>query len=104
RLHGAAVPEGDADAGVGADQAFLAHRDDDIAAPGEGTHGGTAAAEVGAAAHEHAGGDAALHHVGAVGAGVKVDEALVHDGGAFPQVGAEAHPGGVGDEIGRAHV
>ena len=33
----------------------------------------------------------------AEGAGVEVDEALVHHGGALGEVGAEAHPVGVGD-------
>ena len=46
---------------------------------------------------DHALAEPALHHRGAEGAGVEVHEALVHDGGALGQVGAEPHPVGVGD-------
>ena len=41
--------------------------------------------------------DAPLHHRRAQRAGVEVDEALVHHGGALGEVGAEAHAVGVGD-------
>ena len=43
------------------------------------------------------GADAALDHRGAERAGVVVDEALVHDGRALGEVGAEADAVGVGD-------
>ena len=43
------------------------------------------------------GDDAALDHRGAERAGVEVDEALVHDGGAGGEVRAEPDPVGVGD-------
>ena len=55
------------------------------------------ATDVGAVAHHDARRDAALHHRRAQCAGVEVDEALVHDGGAGRQVGAQPHPVGVGD-------
>ena len=49
--------------------------------------------------------DPALDHRGAERAGVVVHEALVHDGGALGQVGAEPDPVGVGDpDAGRQHV
>ena len=46
--------------------------------------------------------DAALDHRGAERAGVEVAEALVHDGGAGGEVGAEADPVGVGDAHARS--
>src|SRR6478609_7709884 len=96
-LDDAVVPEGDADAGVGADQAAFADGDGLLAAAGQGAHDRGAATDVGAVAHDDARGDPALDHGGAEGAGVVVDEALVHHGGAGGQVGAEADPVGVGD-------
>ena len=72
-------------------------RDDLLAAARQGAHDRGAAADVGAVADDDAGRDAALDHRGAERAGVEVDEALVHDGGALGEVGAEAHPVGVGD-------
>ena len=74
-----------------------------LAAAGQGAHDRGAAADVGAVADDDAGRDAALDHRGAEGAGVEVDEALVHDRGAGGQVRAEADPVGVGDpDAGRA--
>ena len=75
----------------------LADRDLFLAAAGEGAHDRGAAADVGAVADDDAGGDAALDHGGAQGAGVEVHEAFVHDGGAVGEVRAEADPVGVGD-------
>jgi hypothetical protein len=96
-LDDAVVAQGDPDAGVGADQAALAHGDDLLAASGQGAHDRGAAPDVGPVAHHDARADPALHHRGAERAGVEVDEALVHDGRAFGQVRTEAHPVGVGD-------
>ena len=104
-LDHAVVAERDADAGVGAEQAALPDRDDLLAAAGQGAHDRGAAADVGAVADHDAGADPALHHRGAQRAGVVVDEALVHHGGAGREVGAEADPVGVGHAYaGRQHV
>ena len=43
RLDGAPIAQRNTEAGIGADQAFFAHRDHDIAAAREGPHGGAAA-------------------------------------------------------------
>src|SRR5690554_3489191 len=91
-LNGAAVAQRNADAGIGADQAAFAHLDDDVAAAGEGTHGGAAAAEIRALADQHARRDTAFDHAGAFGAGIEIDEAFMHHGGAFTKVGAQAYP------------
>ena len=48
-------------------------------------------------ADDDAGADPALDHRRAEGAGVVVDEALVHDRRALGEVGAQPHPVGVGD-------
>ncbi len=104
-LDGIAIAQRDADTGVGTDQAAFADGDDDVAATGQGAHGRAAAAQVRTLADEHAGRDAAFDHAWAFGAGVKVDEALVHDGGAFADVGTQANPRAVGDaHTGRDHV
>ena len=80
-------------------------RDHLLAAAGQRAHDRRAAADVRAVADDDAGRDAALDHRGPEGAGVVVDEALVHDRGALGQVGAEPHPVGVGDpHPGRQHV
>ena len=54
-LDHAVVAERDADAGVGAEQAALADRDDLLAAAGQGAHDRGAAADVGAVADDDAG-------------------------------------------------
>ena len=97
RLDHAVVAERDPEAGVGAQQAALADRDDRRAAAGERAHDRRAAADVGPVADDHAGADPALDHRVPERAGVEVDEALVHDRRAVGQVGAEAHAVGVGD-------
>src|SRR4029079_5879417 len=79
-LDDAVVAERDADAGVPADQAPLADRDHLGPAARQGAHNRGAAADVPAASHHDPGDDPALDHGGAEGAGVVVDEALVHDG------------------------
>src|SRR4029078_5941242 len=97
--------ERDADAGIGADQAALADRDDLLAAAGQRPHDGRAAADVRAVVDHHAGRDPALDHGVAEGAGVVVHGALVHDGCALGQVRAEPPPVGVGDpDAGGEHV
>ena len=96
-LHDAVVAQRDAEAGLRAEQAPLADADALRATTGQGAHGRGAATDVRAVAHDHALADPALHHRGAEGAGVEVDEALVHHGGAGREVGAEAHPVGVAD-------
>ena len=68
-----------------------------LAAAGERAHDGRPAADVRPVADHDALHDPALDHRGAQRAGVEVDEALVHHGRAGGQVGAEAHPVGVGD-------
>ena len=76
-----------------------------LAAAGERTHDRRAAADVAAVADDDPGGDPAFDHRGAERAGVEVDEALVHHGGAGGQVRAEADPVGVGDaHAARRHV
>ena len=40
---------------------------------------------------------------GPFGAGVKVDETLVHDRGALAQIGPQSHSGGVGDAHASRH-
>ena len=89
--------------GVGAEQAALADGDDLLAAAGEGAHDRGAAADVGAVADDDARRDAALDHGGAEGAGVEVDEALVHHRRAGGEVRAEADPVGVGDPDAGGH-
>ena len=96
-LDDAVIAEGDADAGVRAEQAALADGDDFLAATGQRAHDGGAAAHVGAVTHDDASGNATLDHGGAQRAGVEVDEALVHDGGALSEVGAQAHAVRVAD-------
>ena len=96
-LDDAAVAEGDADAGVGAQQGALADRDDLLPATGQGAHDRGATADVGARTHDDARADPALDHGGAQRAGVEVDEALVHDRGALGQVRTQPDPVGVGD-------
>ena len=96
-LDDAVVAEGDADAGVGAEQAALADADALGAAAGQGAHDRGAGADVGAVTDDDTLHDPALDHGRAQRAGVEVAEALVHDRGAAGQVGAEPHPVGVGD-------
>ena len=67
------------------------------AAARQRAHDRGAAADVGAVADDDALRDAALDHRRAERARVEVHEALVHDGGAGGEVGAEAHARGVGD-------
>src|SRR6056297_305282 len=93
----AAVAQGDANAGVGADKAVLANGNDDVATTGKSAHGGTAAAQVGALANHDAGRNTAFDHARAFGAGVEVDEAFVHDRGAFTHIGAKTNPCGIGN-------
>src|SRR5688572_12071155 len=93
-LDDAVVAERDTDPGVRADQAALADPDDLLAA-----------ADVAAVADDDTRGDPALHHGDADGAGVEVDEPLVHDGRTGGQVRAEPDPVGVGDPYPRrGHV
>ena len=94
-LDDAVVAEGDAQAGLGSEQATLADAHAFRAAAGQGAHGRRAAPDVGAVADDDALADPALDHRGAEGAGVEVDEALVHDRGAAGEVGTEPHPVGV---------
>ena len=56
-----------------------------------------------AVADDHAGADPALDHRGAEGAGVEVDEALVHHGRARGEVRAQPDPVGVGDPHAGGH-
>src|SRR6478735_9672802 len=65
RLHDAVVAEGDADAGVGAEQTALADGDLLLAAAGQGAHDRRSAADVGVLSDQHPGRDPALHHRGA---------------------------------------
>ncbi len=105
RFDGIAVAQWNADTGVGTDQAAFADLDDDVAAAGQGTHGRAAATEVRPFADEDTGRHTTFDHARAFGAGVKVDETFVHDGGAFANVGAQAYPCSVGDaHAGRDHV
>ncbi|MEO5874834.1 MAG: dipeptidase, partial [Streptosporangiaceae bacterium] len=94
-LDDAVVAEGDADTGVRAEQAALAERDDLLAAAGQGAHDRRAAADVAAVADDDAGADPALDHGAAESAGVEVDEALVHDGGARSEVSTKSHARGI---------
>ena len=96
-LDDAVVAERDAEAGVGAQQAALADRDDRRAAARQRAHDRGAAADVRAVADDDAGRDPPLDHRRAERAGVEVDEALVHDRRALGEVGAEPHAVGVGD-------
>src|SRR5690554_3166121 len=91
-LDSTAIAQWNADAGVGADQAALTHPDDNIAAAGEGAHGGTATTQIRTLADHYARRDAAFDHAGACGAGIEVYEAFVHHSGAFAQIGAQAYP------------
>ena len=97
RLDHAVVAQGDADAGVCAEQAALADADLVLAAAREGALNRGAGADIRAVADHHALHDAALDHRGAERARVEVDEALVHDRRAAGQVGAEPDPVGVRD-------
>ncbi len=103
RLDHAVVADRDAEARVRAEEAAASDRDPLRAAAGEGAHDRGAAADVGAVADDDALRDPALHHRGAEGAGVVVDEALVHDDGPGREVGAEPHARGVGDPHARRH-
>lgn len=93
----AVVSQGDADAGVRAEQGVLADGVLELAAAGQGAHDGRAAADVGAVADHDALRDAAFDHGDAEGARIEVHEAGVHDGGAFGQVRAQSHAVGVAD-------
>jgi len=53
--------------------------------------------------HHDTGGDPALDHRGPQGAGIEVDEALVHDRRSLGQVGAQPDPVSVGDAHARRH-
>ena len=103
RLDHAVVAEGDADPGVGAEQAALTDGDHLGTATREGAHDRGPASDVGVLPDHDSRGDAALDHRGAEGAGVVVDEALVHDGRTGREVGAQAHPVAVGDAHPRRH-
>src|SRR5690606_28157832 len=104
-LHGSAVYQRNADTGDGTEQAAITHRDDDLAATVQGAPGRAAAAQDQALADQHPGGNAAFHHAGPGGPGIEVDEAFVHDGSAFANVGTQANPRGVGDaHAGGYHV
>lgn len=59
--------------------------------------GQLAAAQVRAFADEYAGRHAAFDHTGAGSTGVEVDKALVHHGGAFADISAQAQARGVSD-------
>lgn len=99
------VTDRDAEARVGAEQRMLSDGDLVSPAAGERSHDGGAAADVAPVADGHTLGDAALDHGGAEGAGVEVDEALVHDGRSRCQVGAESDPRPVRDaDAGRDDV
>jgi hypothetical protein len=102
-LHDAVVAEGDADAGVRAEQRALADRHALCAAAAQRSHDRGAAADVGAVPDDDALRDAALHHRGAEGSGVEVHEALVHDGRAGGEVGAEPHAVRIRDAHARRH-
>ena len=62
----------------------------ELAAAGQGAHDGGAAADVGAVADDDALRDTAST-IETPKVRVEVDEAGVHDGGAFGQVGTETH-------------
>src|SRR5690606_10042539 len=97
RFDGAAVAQRNTDTGVGADQALFTHGNNDIAATGQGAHGRAAAAQVRTVAHDYAGRNTAFNHGNAQRAGVKVHKTFVHDGGAFTDVSAQTHAGGIGN-------
>jgi hypothetical protein len=91
RLDDAVVAERDADARVRSEQAARADRDAVRAAAGERAHDRRSAADVGSVADDDALRDASLDHRGADGAGVEVDEALVHHDGSRREVRTESH-------------
>src|SRR5690606_16406729 len=99
----AAITDGNADTGVRADQALLTNGNDDVATAGQGAHGGTATAQIRAFADDDAGGDTAFDHGGAQGACIEIDEAFMHDRGAFAQVGAQTNAGRIGDPYALGH-
>src|SRR5699024_2378239 len=96
-LDDAVIAQGDAAAGVCAQQAALPEADDVFAASGERAHDGGTPAHIRAVADDDTRRDASLHHGMAECAGVEVDEALMHDGGALREVGAETDAVGVTD-------
>lgn len=75
---GATIAERDADAAIGAEQAVLTDGDDLLAAARERAHDRGATADVGVLANEDTGRDTPFDHGRAFGAGIEVDEALVH--------------------------
>src|SRR5690606_41983559 len=78
---GAAVAQRNTDTGVGADQALLAHGNNDIAATGQVAHGRAAAAQVRTVADDYAGRNTAFDHGNTQRAGAKVHEEIgrAHD-------------------------
>src|SRR5690606_22812432 len=87
RLDGAAVAQRDTETGIGADQAVLTYADHLLAAAGECTQNAAATAEVTVGVHEHACGNTPFDHGRALGAGVEVAEAFVHQCRAFTDIG-----------------
>src|SRR5699024_12101103 len=96
-LDDAVIAQGDAAAGVCAQQAALPEADDVFAASGERAHDGGTPAHIRAVADGDTRRDASLHHGMAECAGVEADEDLMHDGGALREVGAETDAVGVTD-------
>src|SRR5699024_2384728 len=97
RLDDAVVTDGDADTGVGAQQAAAADVDAVGAAIGERAYDGRAAADFRAVADADALRDASFDHGRSQSAGVVVDEALVHHGRAGGQMSAEPDTASIGD-------
>lgn len=102
-LDDAVVAQRDAAAGIGAEQAALAQRDDVLAAAGQGAHDRCAATDIGAVINGDASGNAALNHGSAERASVEVHEALMHHGGAICQVRAKSDAVGVTDAHARGN-
>src|SRR5699024_11228724 len=90
-LDDAVVTDGDADTGVGAQQAAGADGDAVGAAAGERAHDGRAAADVRAVADDDALRDAYFEHGRSQGAGVVVDETFVYNGRRGGQMRAVTH-------------
>ena len=79
--------------------------DDDFAAARQSALGAGAAAKIRSGANGHPLRDTAFDHVRAQCRRVEVHKALVHDGGAFAQVGTESDAAGISDAYAcRNHV
>ena len=102
-LDNAAIGEWKSDAGIGTDEAIPAHGYKFTATARERAHGAAASAQIAVCSHHHPGRDTAFDHGGTFGAGIKIDESFMHDGGALTEISPQPYPGCVSDTATRGH-